>query len=86
MKAYFDESASLCVEAENSLEKAALTLWYEVNALNGMDESTLQAVVYSKNMGLLLIANGVSIFDSPIQTIDGNANSNATSVTKSESE
>ncbi|MBG6247011.1 MULTISPECIES: hypothetical protein [Symbiopectobacterium] len=81
MKAYFDENASLCVEAENSAEKAALTLWCEVNALNGMKGTTLEAVVDSNNMGLLLMVNGAIIFDTPAKTIDGNANSNAGGVT-----
>lgn len=52
MKAYFDDNASLCVDAENSAEKAALLLF----------------------------------FSTPENAIDGNANCNARSVTKSASE
>ncbi|HCL5312188.1 TPA: hypothetical protein N2G38_004565 [Salmonella enterica] len=79
MKAYFDDNASLCVDAENSAEKAALLLWFDGKA-------TFESVVDANDKGLLLMINGVSIFSKSENAIDGNANCNAASVTKSVSE
>ncbi|HFD9219013.1 TPA: hypothetical protein ACF632_000497 [Salmonella enterica] len=86
MKAYFDDNASLCVDAENSAEKAALLLWFEVNANSLPEGAAFESVVDEDDKGLLLMINGVSIFSKPDNAIDGNANCNARSVTKSVSE
>ncbi|MDJ3787348.1 hypothetical protein LEI94_22825 [Salmonella enterica] len=86
MKAYFDDNASLCIDAENSAEKAALLLWFGVNADSVHGKATFESVVDANDKGLLLMINGVSIFSTSENAIDGNANCNAASVTKSASE
>ncbi|WP_158784632.1 hypothetical protein [Pantoea sp. BAV 3049] len=86
MKAYFDKYASLVIEAENDSERAALLLWSESNSMDGCNSKSFFEVI-DQVKGLLLHADGMSIFNnSQKMHIDGNANSNAASVTKSDSE
>ncbi|EBW8394018.1 hypothetical protein A3X38_14780 [Salmonella enterica subsp. enterica serovar Florida] len=79
MKAYFDDAGNLVIEAENHAERVALHLWTYTHAEN---EETIRELLNSKILGLRTPFGSGHL----LRAADGNANCNAVSVTKSESE
>ncbi|EEP5311765.1 hypothetical protein OOP60_002399 [Salmonella enterica] len=81
MKAYFDDAGNLVIEAENQVERVALHLWTYTHA---EDETTIRDLLDSRILGLRTPYSDGQLLRAANR--NSNANCNAVSVTKSESE